>query len=129
MKISTGSHIEQIGSIIPILLLALVFAVGCETPVRKEDPLAGWKVLLSRDSDKLDPAITADYKGYIQNLPARERYYVQDYNVWFLEDGTGQHAVRIQIPLNGTWWDYVLVYNKDNKRINVIKYASGRYRS
>ena len=54
----------------------------------------------------------------------KHAYYAHDF-----EDGNGQHAIRIEIPLNGTWWEHVLIYNKNNTRIKVIKYANGHYAS
>ena len=110
-----------------VLLTAFVCAVGCAT--RTPDPLAGWKVLMSRDSEKVNQAIKDDCRNYIQKLPPEENKYVRDSNIWFLEDGIGQHAVRITIFLNGTNWEHVLIYNRDNKRVKVIKYISGYYRS
>ena len=45
-----------------------------------------------------------------------------------LEDGTGQHAVTIAVDLGGTEWSHVLTYDKNDKRVRVIKYISGHYR-
>jgi hypothetical protein len=111
------------------LLAMFLCGFGCSSPKPTPDPLAGWKVLFSKDYEKLDKAIAVDYRDYIQKLPPEERKFVDDYSIWFYEDGTGQHAVRIEIPLNGTTWEHVLFYDKDNKRIKVIKYANGRYAS
>ena len=72
--------------------------------------------------------IADDYGDYFQTLPHREKYCVTEKKMWFLEDGTGRHAVKIEIPLNETYYEHVLIYDKDNKRIKVIKYAS-RYAS
>jgi hypothetical protein len=102
-----------------VLLVALVFAVGCTTP----NPLAGWKVFFHEP----DQTITNDYQDYIKKLPPEERKYAG--MIQYFEDGTGQHAVKIRIPLNGTWWNHVLIYNKDNKRIETKVYSSGNYGS
>jgi hypothetical protein len=102
-----------------ILLAACVWVVGCATP----NPLAGWKVYFHEP----DQTITNDYQDYIQKLPPEERKYAG--GIQYFEDGTGQHAVKIEIGLNGTWWQHVLIYDKNDKRIKVIKYASGGYRS
>jgi hypothetical protein len=48
-------------------------------------------------------------------------------DLYFCEDGTGQHAVEIVIPLNGTYWTHVLVYDKSNKRVKSMKFRSGKY--
>ena len=109
-----------------ILLAALLGGCGgCQT--KTPDPLAGWKVLFSRDYEKFDKAITDDYQDYIQKLPPKERNGVGP--ISYFEDGTGQHAVRIEIAINGTDWAHVLIYDKNNKRIKVIKFVSGHYRS
>jgi len=68
-----------------------------------------------------------DYQDYIQKLSFEERRSIGV--IHFLEDGTGQHAVRFEIALNGTDWAHILIYDRENKRIKVIKYASGRYSS
>jgi len=74
-----------------------------------------------------DPAITRDYQDYIEKLPPEERRLVG--SVEFFEDGTGRQAVKITIDWHGTWWRHVLIYDKDNNRIRVIKHKSGSYRS
>ena len=109
-------------------LLVSFLADGC-LPKPSPDPLVGWQACLSKEDNVFEKAIEDDYRSYIRSLPAHERYYVQDYDIWFLKDGTGQHAVKINIPLNGVWRSHVLIYDKNNKRIKVIKYVSGYYRS
>jgi hypothetical protein len=101
-------------------LASLVWAVGCATP----NPLAGWKPA----SANPDQAIVNDYQNYIQKLPPEERKYAGG-AIEIFEDGTGQHAIMIPIGLNGTVWRHVLIYDKDDKRIKTIKYASGNYGS
>ena len=87
----------------------------------------GWHFCFSQDPNKLDKAIAANYQDYIQKLPSEERNYVG--TIHLFEDGAGRHAVKIEIGLNGTWWEHVLIYDKNNKRIKTIKYSSGGYRS
>jgi hypothetical protein len=72
-------------------------------------------------------AIETDSQDFIQRLPPKERPYAS----WghYYKDGTGQHAIEIQIALDGTDWVYVLIYDKDNKRVKVYKYVAGNYRS
>jgi len=89
------------------------------------DPLAGWK--LDSDPYSGDQAIEKDYHDYIQQLPTEERKYAGP--VSRFEDGTGQHAVLITIAQNGTDWAHVLFYDKKDKRIKVMKYVMGHYRS
>jgi hypothetical protein len=98
-----------------------------QTPT--SDPLEGWKLLIDRESEKLDQAVKDDYRAYIQKFLSKKHYYIDDSNIWFFENKTGEHAVKIEIPSNGTWLAYVLIYDKENKRIKVIKSKTGRYRS
>jgi hypothetical protein len=110
-----------------VLLATLVFAGGCVFPRHRPDPLAGWKLSWSQDSSKLDKAIVADYQDYIQKLSPKERSHVGP--VQFLEDGTGQRAVKILIATGRKDWAHVLIYNHQNERIKVIKYVSGYFLS
>lgn len=113
-----------------ILFLAmaamLVLGFGCNTSKTTPDPLADfhWSSLVNLDNNK---AITDDYKSYIQTLSPEEQKRAGP--IFYFEDGTGQHAVQIRIGINGTSWEHVLIYDKDNKRIKAIKYVSGRYAS
>jgi len=122
-------------SILPIILAAFICSTGCsvfdvhptEIFARHSDPLVGWSFCRSQDPDKFDGAIRDDYHGYIQALPPQERKNVTE--IWFYQNEAGQLAVRIEIGLNGTWWQHVLIYDKNHKRIKVIKYISGHYMS
>jgi len=113
--------------IIPILVAALFWTAGCTT--QEANPLAGWKLCFSQDPKNLGPAIMADYQDFIQKLPPKERDYAGIMNTF--EDGTGQHAVRILVSSNHTnaAWYYALIYDKENKRIKVIKYGYFRIMS
>jgi hypothetical protein len=109
------------------ILLAALILTGCSASKPTPDPLVGFHVGDLRDLHN-NKAITDDYKDYIEkNLSAEERKYLG--TIFYFEDGTGQHAVKIEIGLNGTWWEHVLIYDKDNKRIKTIKYSSGGYAS
>ena len=108
-----------------IALVSLVWIFGCVAPAPQRDPLEGWKADLD---DQPNQAIVADYQDYIRNLPAKEREFVQR-GIRFFNDGTGQHAIKIEIPLNGVWREHVLIYDKENKRTSVVKYDNGGYRS
>jgi hypothetical protein len=111
-----------------VLVAALICLVGCVAPKATEtpNPLTGFHVDSSAGVAK---AITDDYQDYIHKLPPAEQFYVQGGSTWFFKDDTGQHAVKISIPLNGTWWAHVLIYDKNNVRIKAVKYADGRYAS
>jgi hypothetical protein len=108
------------------LLATIFWAPGCTKPKPTPDPLASFRFssLNNLDSNK---TITDDYKDYIQKLSPEERKYAGP--IFYFEDGTGQHAVEIKIGLNGTVWRHILIYDKENKRIKAIKYASGDYAS
>jgi hypothetical protein len=112
-----------------ILLATLALAVGCAAPKPPKptpNPLEGWHFcsLTYLDSNK---SIVDDYQDYIQKLPPEQKKYAYLNHVF--EDGTGQHAIQIEIPLNGIWWEHVLIYDKDGKRIKAVKYTAGGYRS
>jgi hypothetical protein len=78
---------------------------------------------------KLDKAIRDDYQAYIQALPLTQRGCIG--NISLFEDGTGQHAVSIEIFENNrnAEWQQTLFYDKDNKRVNVVKHGYHRYQS
>jgi hypothetical protein len=106
-----------------ILLSASIFGIaGCAA--WRSDPLAGgsWKM----DFAPTDPAIEKDYQDFIQT-EGKGRSQATGY----FKDGTGQHAVSIEIFIKGenASWQYVLIYDKENKRIKVIKYGYRRYES
>ena len=58
---------------------------------------------------------------YIKKLHP-EHHYIGD--ISFFEDGTGQHAVSIEVFKLGAnaSWRHVLFYDKENRRTKVIKY-------
>jgi|GEM_PF-238771 len=93
-------------------------------PPSPGDPLVGWKLLGFESPNK---AITDDYQDYIQKLPPKAGQFIG--SIYMFEDGTGQHAVKVETGLNGGYWEHVLIYDKDNKRIKVIIYGGGRYAS
>src|SRR5262249_16975955 len=111
---------------ISIFLTIAIFAVGCSAPQQTANPLAGWK---HSQRARLDKAIIEDYQSYIEKLPPEERNAVTPNSVEALEDGLGGHAVRIEAALRGTFWDHVLIYDRDNKRVKTAKYVGGHYRS
>jgi hypothetical protein len=112
---------------VPILLTALVWSSGCTLfPHHHPDPLAGWKCMYTGELDK---TISDDYHAYIDKLSPKERNGLRP--VFYFEDGNGQFAVAIKIGIDGifegTYWRHVLIYDKENKRIKVIKYKDGHY--
>lgn len=115
--------------IIRFILCALfagsVCWTGCEMFASHTNPIAGWHGS-SLNTLQNNKAISDDYRAYINHLPSELRNDAGPAD--FLEDGTGQHAVSISFAVNGTWWHHVLIYDRDNKRVKVIKYVSGHYR-
>ena len=105
------------------LVAAFVLDAGCAVPKAPPNPLAGWKVYVHEPNE----TITQNYKDYIAKLPDEERKYAG--MIQYFEDGSGKIAVKIEIPLHGSWWQHILIYDQNNNRINTIKYASGSYRS
>jgi hypothetical protein len=123
MKTPIKKSINCLRLISLVLLTAIIWITGCSAPKPTPDPLAGWKVYFHEPNQ----LITGDYKDYIQKLPTEERKYAG--MIQYFKDGEGKIAVKIEVGVNGTWWDHVLIYDKENKRIKVIKYVSGYYRS
>ena len=114
---------------VPILLTALVWSSGCSMFAHQHpDPLAGWHFC---ELNKLDTnkTVSDDYHAYIDKLSLKERKGLLP--VFYFEDGTGRHAVAIEIAIDGIWegtaWRHVLIYDNENKRIKVIKYKKGHY--
>ena len=108
--------------ILCILSVALTCVAGCAT---HPDPLAGWQ---GDFSEQPSQAIVSDYQGFIQKLSPEKRRGA-GIDDW-LKDGTGQHAIVIRYGINGTLWEHVLIYDKDDKRIKTItKHTNGAYRS
>ena len=111
-----------------ILLAVCLWIVGCSTPKPVVDPLTGWKYCYSDDPARSNKTIENDYQDYIKTLAPEKRSFTSSV-VKMYEDGTGQHAVKIMRGVNGTWWEHILIYDRDNNRIKVYKYPNGGYRS
>jgi len=110
-----------------IFLAAFVLAAGCVKPKPAPNPLAGWQLDFSppRPSDKI---IEKDYQDYIKSLPPQGPKVTALGHSY--QDGSGQHAIMIDVFEGGTAsWTYIFIYDKDNRRINAIKYRYNRYQS
>lgn len=79
--------------------------------------LKGWKVAPNLPND----SVLTDYNNYIEKLPKAERPGVAD--VRYYVDGTGRYAVTILVNAGGKQWTHLLIYDKENKRIETKKLA------
>jgi hypothetical protein len=114
-----------------VLALCVMVISGCSCSAPKPtpptpDPLTEFHVADLRNLNS-NKAITDDYKSYIQTLSPEEQQ--QAGLMFYYEDGTGQHAVEFRIGINHKVWRHLLIYDKDNKRINTLKYVIGDYHS
>src|SRR6516164_5998088 len=109
-----------------ICALPLVLIFGCTTP----DPVKGWKSYYANLQPpnehhpgepyyQIDHAVIDDYQGFVEKL--KKKYPTLDVaEVYFYEDGTGQHAVRLLIETGlREYVEYYLMYDKSNVRTRV----------
>ena len=87
------------------------------------NPVAGWRNAPQQPS----PAIDRDYHNFISKLSLTWRDSLGQQG--YLEDDHGKHAVTLVVCTDGTYWTYVLIYDRNDKRIKIIKYVSGHYMS
>jgi hypothetical protein len=106
-------------------LTVFICGFGCTASKPTSDPLTGFHAA----GRALDQTIVNDYQNYMQNLSPKEKQNMGPYPASFFEDGTGQHAVKIEIGMDGNVWEHILIYDKDDKRVKTFKYVSGDYRS
>jgi hypothetical protein len=125
MKTRFKSLIKTFAPIFLMLMTMFVFGFGCNTSKPTPDPLAGFHPYYKI----LDQSIVSDYQNYTRTLSPEEKKYLGPSPVSSFEDDTGQHAIMIKIGLDGTVWEHILIYDKDDKRVKTIKYSPGGYRS
>jgi hypothetical protein len=117
------------------LFAMLISGCSCSAPKLTPDPLAGWTFKpfpgselppYGHNTNHLDRAIIDDYQNFINTDKL-----IGGGPAGFYEDGMGQHAVEFVAfpPGQNATWNYVLIYNKENKRIKVIKYGYDRRQS
>jgi hypothetical protein len=106
-----------------LVILGMAAFAGYELLKPKPDPLAGWQI----EFMPVNPSVEKDCQDYTHKLPPDEKPYAHAVN--YFKDGTGQHAVLIEVDLNGTAWNHVLFYDKDNKRIKILKYVGWHHMS
>jgi hypothetical protein len=79
---------------------------------------------LGHNTNQLDKAVTDDYQEFIKKNKLELLHMVTGY----YEDGTGQQAIAFQAFVSGRdeycGRNYVLIYNKERKRIRTIKWGS-----
>lgn len=102
-----------------VLLIAFIWASGCAfpryKPVPTPDAIKGWK-----HCDHVDQAIIDDYQAFAHQVwPDGPTYLMAEVDLY--EDGTGKHAVRIELGEQPKHIDYYLLYDTNNVRIKVIK--------
>ena len=124
MKAQFKNPIKNFAPVFLMLAAMFIFGFGCNMFKPTPDPLTGWKLIGFEPPNK---SIENDYKDYIQKLSTGGKNGLG--SIQFFEDETGQHAVRIEIAINDADRAYILIYDKESKRIRVIKYTTGRYMS
>ena len=77
------------------------FRCSCSAPKPTPDPLAGWQI----DFKQIDPAVENDSQDYMENFRLKKKKYAG----WgyYYKDGTGQHAVRIEVDLKPNAWSHI----------------------
>ena len=108
------------------LLTAFIMAAGC-VPKPTPNPLVGWQRDYNTRPD--DPIIEKDCNDFMQTFQPVGQRPAQVTGIF--KDGAGQHAANIEIfeYHKNASWQYFLIYDKDDKRIKVIKYGYCRYQS
>jgi len=109
---------------------ACVWIVGCAAP----NPVKGWTSHNANLDEPnlqkgqsfhapyhIDQAIIDDYQVYARKVWPKDRdFFISE--VDFYEDGTGRHAVRIELePGLREYKEYYLMYDTNNVRTKVIK--------
>jgi hypothetical protein len=119
-------YVKSLSVTVCILLAAVFWTVGCAT---NSNPIEGWKFCFSDNPIRSNKSVIEDYQDYIQKLPPKQRWYIGD--ISFFADGTGQHAVNIEIFVyhKNASWQYAIIYDKNNESIKVTKYGYRRCQS
>lgn len=119
-------------------LLTLIWITGCAAP----DPVKGWKAHSANFDPpnrtnyhnypnswyyrpdqiyQIDQSIIEDHRNFVEEL--KEKYpHVWVVEIYYYEDGTGQHAVKLRIETEmRDYKEFYLMYDKANVRTKVIK--------
>ena|SRR5271170_6396647 len=81
---------------------------------------------------KVDKSVIEDCQSYAHSLQAKG-YFIDVGSIWFYQNRSGQLAAIIDfLPINNAPSSeqllHFLIYDKNNKRISVMKYRTGWYR-
>jgi hypothetical protein len=116
-------------------LLAFVLLTGCASSGPPPDPLAGWTFRMfdyfappdQQHHYHLSKAITEDAQNYIKEHNLKPYGMITGFH----ENAEGDRAVDfVAFPdSERSSWHYILIYNKNNERIKVIKYDHRSYTS
>lgn len=90
--------------------------------------VSGWeKPPYGHNTNHLDNLITDDYQDFIATNKLRLFGAITGY----FENATGQHAVEFTAfpPNENATWTYILIYDKQNKRIKIMQYGYTRFQS
>jgi hypothetical protein len=109
-----------------LFLLALIWLSGCAAP----NPVKGWRAHYANVDPpnrtnyrnyQIDRSIIDDYKNFVATL--KKRYaMVWVAEIYYYEDGTGQHAVKLAIKTGPRRYnEFYLMYDRANARTKVIK--------
>lgn len=122
--------------IVLALCAGIFFGCQCSPSKPKADPLVGWTFKpfpgwelppYGHNTNHIDNAITENYQAFIKE----HQLNIFGSITGFFENDAGQHAIKFTAfpPGENATWDYVLIYDKSNKRIKVLRYNYARYQS
>lgn len=87
-------------------------------------PLPGWGPPRYHNTNHLDQAIIDDYQDFIK----KKGLGIISPVTGFYEDGQGDIGVQFEAFVSSNEsWHFALIYNKQNKRVKVVKFGRGRY--
>ena len=90
--------------------------------------MAGWKILGTIDRAPIPKTVEQEARAYFQILPAEEKHWLgNDDHINYYEDRTGQHAGVLDAFHDSEFWAVALIYDRDNRRIRVLRYSWGSY--
>ena len=124
-EIPQSTHMIFHRSLACLLIVSVLGATGC-TP--HSDPMKDWKEVKPFSDPAVPESIKQDATTFFQTLSGQERsWWVNngDFAATYWENGTGQHAVILKCPHDGECWCHALIYDRDDRRIKVLKYSTG----